>query len=70
TGQDKSTRLKNLKGSFSWEQCESLSASEHIAIVDDVMTTGATLTAVAHIAKANGVKRVDVWSIARTPKRG
>lgn len=39
--------------------------AQHIAIIDDVMTTGATVGGLAHIFKANGVERVSVWCAAR-----
>ena len=38
-----------------------------IAIVDDVMTTGATLAAATRAALRAGAKRVDAWVVARTP---
>ena len=38
-----------------------------IAIVDDVMTTGATLAAATRAAIHAGAKRVDAWVVARTP---
>jgi predicted amidophosphoribosyltransferase len=34
-------------------------------IVDDVVTTTSTVNELAHVLKKAGVKRVDVWSIAR-----
>ena len=39
----------------------------HVAIVDDVVTTGATVNAVARCLKRAGASRVDAWAIARTP---
>jgi predicted amidophosphoribosyltransferase len=39
----------------------------HIAILDDVMTTGATLAECARVLKRAGVQRVDVWALARAP---
>lgn len=38
-----------------------------IAIVDDVMTTGATLAAAAIAARAAGAARIEAWVVARTP---
>jgi predicted amidophosphoribosyltransferase len=40
----------------------------HVAIVDDVMTTGATLRECARTLKRAGVGRVDVWALARAPR--
>jgi len=38
---------------------------QHVAILDDVMTTGATANEMAKLLKTVGVKRVDVWVCAR-----
>ena len=40
---------------------------DHVAVIDDVMTTGATLSAVAKTLKQAGVTRVTAWVLARTP---
>ena len=39
----------------------------HVALVDDVMTTGATLAAAAAALKRAGVERVEAWTCARVP---
>lgn len=39
----------------------------HVAILDDVVTTGATVNALARCLKRAGACRVDVWAVARTP---
>lgn len=41
---------------------------QHLAVVDDVMTTGASLHELAKTLKLAGARRVDCWVLARTPK--
>ena len=43
-------------------------AAQHIALLDDVVTTGATVRAAARTLRQAGVSRVVVWAVARTPK--
>jgi len=40
-----------------------------LAIVDDVVTTGATVNALAAALLGAGAARCDVWAVARTPQR-
>ena len=40
----------------------------HVALVDDVLTTGATAQSLALVLLKAGAKRVDVYCLARTPK--
>jgi len=42
----------------------------HVAILDDVVTTGVTVTTLVRLLKASGCQRVDVWAICRTQLRG
>jgi ComF family protein len=62
TGLDAKQRRKNIKGAFSIVRAV---AYQHVAIIDDVVTTGSTVSELARVLKRAGVKRVDVWSIAR-----
>ena len=39
----------------------------HVAIVDDVVTSASTVAELAQALKQAGASRVDVWAIARTP---
>jgi len=59
-------RRKNLRGAFS--VVEGATLPEHVAVVDDVMTTGATLHECTLTLLRAGVARVDVWALARAPK--
>jgi ComF family protein len=40
-----------------------------VAIVDDVITTGATVNALAAALLAAGARRCEAWAVARTPER-
>lgn len=62
TGLDKKQRRKNIRAAF--EIVEPLHV-KHVAIVDDVVTTTSTVNELARILRRAGVRRVDVWSIAR-----
>ncbi|MDT4331671.1 ComF family protein [Methylomonas sp. MS20] len=55
-------RRKNLRNAF---RATRPLPYRHVAIVDDVMTTGATVAALATALKRAGVGRVDVWVCAR-----
>ena len=57
-------RRGNLRGAF---RCVGRLDGRHVAIVDDVFTTGATADEVARVLRAAGARRVDVWAVARTP---
>jgi len=57
-------RRSNLKGAFSVSR--SLT-DQSIAIVDDVLTTGATAEALTRCMVKAGAKKVQVWTLARTP---
>lgn len=52
----------NVKGAFS--VIKPIQA-RHVAIMDDVMTTGHTLEEVAKVLRQAGVERIDVWVVAR-----
>jgi ComF family protein len=62
---DAVTRRRNVRGAFAVRAATVLPA--HVAILDDVMTTGATLAECARVLKRSGVQRVDVWALARAP---
>ena len=59
-------RRRNIRGAFAaTRRLDGLS----VAVVDDVMTTGATLDEMARTLKAAGAARVVNWVLARTLRR-
>ena len=62
---DAVARRRNVHGAFAVREGVALPA--HVAVLDDVMTTGATLAECARVLRRAGVQRVDVWALARAP---
>ncbi len=60
---EKSERSKNMREAFS--VCRTIK-SNHIALVDDVVTTGSTVSEITKLLKQHGVETVDIWAVART----
>ncbi len=56
-------RANNMKGAF---HCERPLTGLRVALIDDVMTTGASLNALAKAVKKAGANHVECWVIART----
>lgn len=62
-------RLANLRGAFHVPPLRRPAvAGRHVALVDDVLTTGATAQEAAAALRAAGARRVDLWVVARTPE--
>jgi ComF family protein len=59
---DAAARRANLAGAFAVTRRP---GALHVAVVDDVLTTGATVAALATALLGAGVKRVDCWTVAR-----
>lgn len=67
SGLDAASRKKNIKGAFRFKiPAGKQKLFAHVALVDDVMTTGATLAECARTLKKAGVARVSVWIASRT----
>ena len=62
---DADARQRNLRRAF--EVRAGTALPDHVVLVDDVMTTGATLEAAAKCLRRAGVARVDAWICARVP---
>jgi ComF family protein len=58
-------RHRNVSGAFSVVDTSRLAKVQHVAVVDDVMTTGSTLSELRAVLLAAGVRRVDTWAAAR-----
>jgi ComF family protein len=56
-------RGKNMRKAFT---CTTEVVGKHVAIVDDVMTTGATMNELALTLLNSGAKEVSAWVVART----
>lgn len=61
-------RLSNLTASFELSHRTKLEGCS-VALVDDVVTTGATADVIAGLLRDNSVRSVQVWALARTPSR-
>jgi ComF family protein len=60
-------RRRNVRGAFVAHFEDHV--PRHVAVLDDVFTTGATLAECTRVLKRTGVARVDVWALARAPVR-
>jgi ComF family protein len=56
-------RKQNLKNAFSVTKSH---IYKHVAIFDDVVTTGTTVNELAKQLKQSGVETIEIWAIART----
>jgi len=65
---DSDARLRAIHGAFrvspAWQ---ARLRGRHIALVDDVLTTGATLDEISRLLRRHGAAGISVWVLARTP---
>ena len=64
TGLSRSQRSDNLAGAF---EVVSNITGKAVLLIDDVMTTGATMNEMAKVLKKAGARRVEVLTFARVP---
>jgi ComF family protein len=66
-GLDRKARRHNVTGAFA---AVAPLHAHHIAILDDVVTTGSTVRELADVLRRAGAKQIEVWAIARTELNG
>ncbi|PTN13058.1 ComF family protein [Nitrosomonas aestuarii] len=62
TGLSWKARNKNVQNAF---RCKTDLSGKHVAVIDDVMTTGATLNALAQQLRKKGAAKISNWIITR-----
>ena len=62
---DASGRRRNLLDAF----CADQPCPAHVVLIDDVVTTGSTLSAAAEALRQAGAVRIDAWVVARASAR-
>lgn len=66
-GLDAAARKRNLRNAFALADGTPVEGL-HLALVDDVLTTGATAESIARLLRRAGARQVDVYCLARTPR--
>jgi ComF family protein len=67
TALDRKDRLDNMKGAFAVDPLRAAQLrGRHIALVDDVMTSGASLFSAAQVLRQAGAARITALVLART----
>ena len=66
-GLDRKERSKNMRDAFA---LMSPLQARHIAIVDDVVTTGSTVNDLSKLLRNAGAEWIEVWAVARASRGG
>lgn len=61
----KEERVKNLKGAFKVSRVKDIK-NKNVILIDDVMTTGATINECKYVLKKSGVNKITVLTIAKS----
>ena len=63
-GLSSNQREKNILKAFSCEKTD----YRHVAVIDDIITTGSTANEITKTLHRAGIERVDIWGLARVVK--
>ena len=66
TGLSASARKLNLRGAFQVVPDSKINRGVSVVLVDDVVTTGVTITELARVLRKAGIEDIHVWALART----
>lgn len=66
---DAAQRARNPRGAFrlDMERLAALGPIRHVAVIDDVMTTGATLAEITRLLRDAGIPEISLLVVTRTP---
>ncbi len=66
---DAAQRARNPRGAFriEKERLAALKPPQHVAVIDDVMTTGTTLAEITRLLRDAGIPEISLLVVARTP---
>jgi ComF family protein len=59
-------REHNIRNAFAYTPHQEYS---HVALIDDIVTTGSTVTEITSVLHSGGVEYVEVWALARVYRR-
>lgn len=61
----KNRRRSNLRGAFAYREERKFQYVNHIALIDDVVTTMNTVNEISRVLGSHGISRIEVWCLAR-----
>jgi ComF family protein len=65
-GLDRNDRLKNTQHAFA---LTAPLTARHVAIIDDVVTTGSTVNEISKVLRTAGAEWIEVWAVARAGRK-